>query len=596
MTSNLLPALIFMIGGLFIPFFRGRAKSVYMMAIPVAGFINLLLIPMGEHHLVSFGDLNLVLLQVDRLNLMFGYIYHIIALITVIYILNFKNNVEYVAGFIYAGAALGAVFAGDFFSFFVFWEMLTIGSVMLIWARKTKSAQAAGFRYLLVHAFGGLVLLAGIVLHFTQTGSLEMLPISLSNLSSYLIFLGIGINCAWPILHPWLTDAYPEATIGGTVFLSAFTTKTAVYALARLYPGTEALIWIGVGMAAFPIFYAVIENDLRRVLAYSLINQVGFMVVGIGIGTELAINGACAHAFNDILFKGLLFMSMGAVIYRTGKIKATDLGGLYKSMPWTCLFCCIGAASISAFPLFSGFVSKSMVMSAAAEGSHIAGQGSWVFVWLVLLFASAGVFHHAGIKIPFFAFFGHDGGHRVKEAPLNMLIAMGIAAFLCIFIGVYPKPLYDILPFPVEYHPYTISHVLSQTELLFFSALAFTLLLLAGIYPAEIRALNVDSDWIYRKLGKNLYAAFDRILNPLNTWCESIVKSITSGTALFFRDAGTKLSLFAAVNFWLLMGYRDKRLEIKKRRLSDDILQGTIPIGIGAAVAIFFIFLMFKII
>jgi multicomponent Na+:H+ antiporter subunit D len=596
MTSNLLPALIFMIGGIFIPFFRGRAKSVYMMVIPVAGFINLLLIPMGEHHLVSFGDLNLVLLQVDRLNLMFGYIYHIIALITVIYILNFKNNVEYVAGFIYAGAALGAVFAGDFFSFFVFWEMLTIGSVMLIWARKTKSAQAAGFRYLLVHAFGGLVLLAGIVLHFTQTGSLEMLPISLSNLSSYLIFLGIGINCAWPILHPWLTDAYPEATIGGTVFLSAFTTKTAVYALARLYPGTEALIWIGVGMAAFPIFYAVIENDLRRVLAYSLINQVGFMVVGIGIGTELAINGACAHAFNDILFKGLLFMSMGAVIYRTGKIKATDLGGLYKSMPWTCLFCCIGAASISAFPLFSGFVSKSMVMSAAAEGSHIAGQGSWVFVWLVLLFASAGVFHHAGIKIPFFAFFGHDGGHRVKEAPLNMLIAMGIAAFLCIFIGVYPKPLYDILPFPVEYHPYTISHVLSQTELLFFSALAFTLLLLAGIYPAEIRALNVDSDWIYRKLGKNLYAAFDRILNPLNTWCESIVKSITSGAALFFRDAGTKLSLFAAVNFWLLMGYRDKRLEIKKRRLSDDILQGTIPIGIGAAVAIFFIFLMFKII
>jgi multicomponent Na+:H+ antiporter subunit D len=596
MTSNLLPALIFMIGGLFIPFFRGRAKSIYMMAIPVAGFINLLLIPMGEHHLINFGDLKLVLLHIDRLNLMFGYIYHIISLITVIYILNFKNNVEYVAGFLYAGAALGAVFAGDFFSFFVFWEMLTIGSVMLIWARKTKSAQAAGFRYLLVHAFGGLVLFAGIVLQFTQTGSLEMLPIALSSLSSYLIFFGIGINCAWPILHPWLTDAYPEATIGGTVFLSAFTTKTAVYALARLYPGTEALIWIGVGMAAFPIFYAVIENDLRRVLAYSLINQVGFMVVGIGIGTELAINGACAHAFNDVLFKGLLFMSMGAVMYRTGKIKATDLGGLYKSMPWTCLFCCIGAASISAFPLFSGFVSKSMVMSAAAEGSHLAGQGSWVFVWLVLLFASAGVFHHAGIKIPFFAFFGHDAGHRVKEAPMNMLIAMGIAAFLCIFIGVYPKPLYDILPFPVAYHPYTISHVLSQTELLFFSALAFTLLLLAGIYPAEIRALNVDSDWIYRKLGKTLYTAFDKVLNPLNTWCESIVRGVTSGTALFFRDAGTKLTLFAAVNFWLLMGYRDKRLEIKKRRLSDDILQGTLPIGIGAAVAISFILLIFKLI
>ncbi len=593
MTSNYLPALIFMLGGFLIPFFKGRAKSVYMLLIPVVGFINLIYIPMGEHHLMAFGDFNLVLLNIDRLNLVFGYIYHIIAFITVIYILNFKNDVEYVAGFFYSGAALGAVFAGDLFTFFIFWEMLTVGSVMLIWARKTKSAQAAGMRYLLVHAFGGLVLLAGIVFHYTETGSLEMTVMTLGNWSSYLMFFGIGINCAWPLLHPWLTDAYPEATIGGTVFLSAFTTKTAVYALARLYPGTEQLIWIGVGMAAFPIFYAVIENDLRRVLAYSLINQVGFMVVGIGIGTELAINGAVAHAFNDVLFKGLLFMSMGAVMYRTGKINATDLGGLYKSMPWTCLFCCVGAASISAFPLFSGFVSKSMVMSAAAQSSHIAGQGALVFVWLVLLFASAGVFHHAGIKIPFFAFFGHDAGHRVKEAPMNMLIAMGIAAFLCIFIGTYPKPLYDILPFPVDYQPYTISHVLTQTQLLFFSALAFTLLLMGGIYPAEQRAINVDSDWFYRKSARGLYAMLDDVLNPLNAWCESMVRGLASFVADFFRNAGSKLALFLSVNLWLLQGYRGKHLAIKKERLNNDILQGTLPIGIGAAAAISFILLIF---
>lgn len=596
MTTSIFPAFIFMIGGFFIPFFRGRAKSVYMLLLPVVGFINLLYLPMGDLHQVGFGEFNLVLLHVDRLNLLFGYIFHIISFITVIYILNFKNNVEYVAGFFYAGAALGAVFAGDLFSFFVFWEMLTIGSVMLIWARKTPSAQAAGFRYLLVHAFGGLVLLAGIVFHFTQTGSLEMSKLTLSGLPSYLMFIGIGINCAWPVLHPWLTDAYPEATIGGTVFLSAFTTKTAVYALARLFPGTEALIWIGVGMAAFPIFYAVIENDLRRVLAYSLINQVGFMVVGIGIGTELSINGACAHVFNDVLFKGLLFMSMGAVMYRTGKINATDLGGLYKSMPWTCLFCCVGAASISAFPLFSGFVSKSMVMEAAASGSHIAGQDAYIIVWLILLFASAGVFHHAGIKIPFFAFFGHDAGHRVKEAPKNMLIAMGIAAVLCVGIGTYPKPLYDILPFPVDYHPYTISHVLSQTQLLFFSALAFTLLLLSGIYPAEMRAINVDSDWIYRKLGRSVYTAFDNVLNPLNTWCETLVRSFAAGVARFFGGAGANVSLFIAVNFWLLIGYRDKRLEIKKHRLYNDVLQGTLPIGIGAAVTVTFILFLYVLI
>src|SRR5690606_9239804 len=254
-----------------------------------------------------------------------------------------------------------------------------------------------------------------------------------------LILLAFGIKCCFPGLHTWLTDAYPEATPTGAVFLSAFTSKLAVYALARGFAGTEELIWIGTVMAAFPIFYAVIENDLRRVLAYSMNNQLGFMVVGIGIGTELGINGAVAHAFADILFKALLFMSMGAVLFRTGTANGSELGGLYKSMPWTTGFCMVGAASISAFPLFSGFVTKSMIMaSAAAEG--------YTGVWLVLLFASAGVFHHAGIKIPYFAFFAHDSGIRCKEAPINMLLAMGIAAALCMAIGMVPGALYALLP------------------------------------------------------------------------------------------------------------------------------------------------------
>jgi len=345
-----------------------------------------------------------------------------------------------------------------------------------------------------------------------------------------------------------LVDAYPEATIGGVVFLSAFTTKTAVYALARAFPGEEPLIWIGAGMAAFPIFFAVIENDLRRVLAYSLINQVGFMVVGIGIGTELAINGAVAHAFNDILFKGLLFMSVGAVMYRTGKVNATDLGGLYRCMPFTCLFCIVGAASISAFPLFSGFVSKSLVMSAAAH-EHL-----WI-VWFILLFAAAGVFHHAGIKIPFFTFFGHDSGLRVKEAPMNMLIAMGIAAFLCVFIGTFPQYLYDLLPFQVDYEPYTYGHVMGQLQLLFFSAMAFTLLLLAGIYPAEIRAINVDFDWFYRKGAAMVYLILDNGLNGINRWVNNTfavkgVKSVDN----FFADGPARIILWVIKPFWQMSG------------------------------------------
>ena len=582
MSNPILPAAIFIIGGLLIPLFKGRLKSYYMLMLPVLGLLNLIYMPMGSYLSIHFLDFELVLLKVDRLSLLFGYIFHIISFVTVIYILHVRNDVEYTAGFIYAGAALGTIFAGDLLSFFIFWEMLTVGSVMLIWARRTKAAMAAGFRYLLVHVFGGLVLLAGIVMYINGRGSIEFGYIGLSTMATYFIFIGIGINCAWPFLHTWLTDAYPEATIGGTVFLSAFTTKTAVYALARAFPGAEPLIWIGVVMAAFPIFYAVIENDLRRVLAYSLINQVGFMVVGIGIGTELAINGATAHAFNDILFKGLLFMSMGAVMHRTGKINATDLGGLYKSMPWTAAFCIVGAASISAFPLFSGFVSKSMVMDAAAHDHMVA-------VWLVLLFASAGVFHHAGIKIPFFAFFGHDAGHRVEEAPLNMLIAMGITAFLCVFIGTFPQiSLYKILPYAVDYVPYTASHVTAQTQLLFFSALAFTLLLMAGIYPAEIRALNIDADWFYRKGGLLFYRIMDNVLNGLNKGVEQLfVTRFIGGLAGFVKHLPARLFAKICWPFWQT-AFEAGDKEAIRENLLKKAQSGFYPVGIiGLFIALY---------
>ena len=509
------PAFIYILGALIVPLLRGRVKSAYMLILPIISFFFLISTQVGTAWEIDFLGFDLVPFKVDRLSLVFGYIFHLISVIGIIYTLSIRSDLEYVAGLVYAGSALGVVFAGDLFTFFVFWEMLTVSALWLIWAKRTKASQAAGFRYLMVHVFGGLVLLAGIIMYISEQKSISLGFIGLHSPATYCIFIGMGINAAWPLLHTWLTDAYPESTVGGAVFLSAFTTKTAVYALARTFPGTEPLIWIGAVMTAFPIFFAVIENDMRRVLSYSLINQVGFMMVGIGIGTELSINGAAAHAFAHILYKSLLFMSMGAVIFRTGKINATDLGGLYKSMPWTALFCSIGAASISAFPLTSGFVSKSMVLDAAAHG-HMS------IIWLTLLFASAGVFHHSGIKIPFFAFFSHDAGHRVKEAPPSMLIAMGIAAFFCIFLGVYPKFLYSILPYPVDFVPYTAPHVLSQLQLLMFSALAFTLLLRSGIYPAEIRAINLDTDLIYRKGGRLFYQVMDKGLNAFNSAAEQV--------------------------------------------------------------------------
>lgn len=487
------PFVPFFIGALIVSFTRGMLRSVIMLAIPIASALHLWMIPEGIHLQFTFFDYQLIPYRIDRLSLLFGYVFHIAALIGIIYSLHLRDTMQQVSAMLYAGSGLGAVFAGDLLTLFIFWELLAFTSVFLIWARRTERSYVAGMRYLIIQVLSGVILLAGTIFYAIENNTLEFGYIGLNGVAGWLIFIAFGIKCAFPMAHNWLTDAYPEATVTGAVFLSAFTTKVAVYALARAYPGTELLVYIGAAMTCFPIFFAVIENDLRRVLAYSLINQVGFMVVGIGIGTALAVNGAVAHAFNDVIFKGLLFMSMGAVLHMTGRINGSELGGLYKTMPKTTILCIVGAASISAFPLFSGFVSKSMVMSAALEEGF-----DWV--WLMLLFASAGVFHHAGIKIPYFAFFAHDSGIRASDPPKNMLVAMAIAAGLCLAIGIYPQALYSLLPYDTGYNPYDATHVLAQTQLLFFSALAFVWLNLKGLYPPELRSTNLDFDWVYRRV------------------------------------------------------------------------------------------------
>ena len=510
MIDSFPPGWLLIFGGLLVPLFRGRLRSAYMLLLPALGFLQLLLLPHGELLQVSIFDYSLTPVRVDPLSLVFGYIFHIAAFLGMIFALRVKDCGQHVAAFVYAGSAIGAVFAGDLITLFVYWEIAAISSVFLIWARRSERSHRAGMRYLIFQIASGVLLLAGTLAHFYQTGSLAFDYLGINSMGGTLILIAFGIKCAFPLLHNWLEDAYPEATVTGTVFLSSFTTKMAVYALARGFPGTEQLIWIGAMMAAFPIFYAVIVNDLRRVLTYSMNNQLGFMVVGVGIGTELALNGAVAHAFADILFKGVLFMSMGAVLLRTGTVKGSELGGLYKSMPWTATFCIVGAASISAFPLFSAFATKSMILSATAENHY-------AFVYFVLLFASAGVFHHSGIKIPYFAFFGHDSGIRCKEAPRNMLIAMGLAASLCIGIGVFPGVLYNILPFPVDYEPYTVTHVITQLQLLFWSAVAFAWLNWVGLYPPELRSVNLDSDWIVRRLVPRMFGPVTRAFARLWT-------------------------------------------------------------------------------
>lgn len=522
------PFLPLLIGSIAAIFLRGHLRSAIMLLAPIWGALQLAGLEHGIYWSMDFMGYQLEPVRVDKLSIMFGYLFHLAAFIAVIYALHVKDTLQHVAGLSYAASALGAVFAGDLLTLFVFWEMLALTSVFLIWARRTDRAYGAGMRYIIMKVLSGVLLLAGALIFIKHTGSARFTEIGLDHdgalsLGAWLIFIAFGIKCAFPFLHNWLTDAYPEATPTGTIFLASFTTKVAVYALARGFPGTELLVWIGVTMACFPIFFAVIENDLRRVLAYSLINQVGFMVVGIGIGTSLALNGAVAHAFNDVIFKGLLMMTMGAVLHMTGRINGSELGGLYKSMPKTTILCIVGAASISAFPLFSGFVSKSMIMSAAvAQGYDV--------VWLLLLFAAAGVFHHAGIKIPYFAFFAHDSGIRTTEPPKNMLLAMAIAAGLCIVIGTFPaQTVYALLPWEATYQPYDITHVLTQLQLLFFSALAFVWLNKKNLYPPELPSTNLDADWLYRKWAPSyivpFYLSLVDIKEKFGKWVHELVSA-----------------------------------------------------------------------
>ncbi|MBT3482809.1 MAG: Na(+)/H(+) antiporter subunit D [Opitutales bacterium] len=589
MNNPLPPQLIILIGGLLIPLFKGKLRLVYMLALPLFAFFNYLKLEEGIYWTYSFLSFDLVLGRVDKLSLIFLNVFIVITVIAVIYNSHVKGKMEHFSGFLYAGSAMGVILAGDLITFFIFWELLTVGAAFLILVRKSSRSLGAATRYLLVHVVGGLVLLAGIVLYINENGSADFGHIGLNGISSYFIFFGFGVNCAWPIVHSWLSDTYPESTAGGIIFMATFTTKAAIYALLRGFPGEPSLVWIGVGMATFPIFYAVIENDLRKVLAYSLINQVGFMVVGIGIGTGLSMNGSAAHVYSDILFKGLLFMSVGAVMHQTGKVKATELGGLFKSMPFTGTCCMIGAASISAFPLFSGFVSKSIIMSSAAEGNR-------PIVWLALLFASAGVFHHAGIKIPFFAFFSHDSGIRVKEAPINMRIAMGITAVGCIAIGIFPdQTIYPLLPFEAPvYEPYTLAHVTGQTLLLLFSALAFTLLLLGGIYPAEIRAINIDSDWIYRKGGKAFYAVMDKSLNYINALAyKSLIAGVTNNLCKMAKEGPTRAMILILTPIWEVSGVSAEQQTDLKKNLRNHVENGVFPIGITAFLSVVLLGILF---
>ncbi len=496
------PALILMVGALLLPLVPARLKKGWLLLVPVLVFARVMSLTHGSFAHVQFLGWDLVFGRVDRLSQVFGYIMSLMCILGTLYGMHVKDDKQHIAAWFYVAGSIGAIYAGDFATLFLFWELMAFSSVFLVWFRGRKESLPAGLRYLLVHVAGGLFLLGGLVWHCNTVGSWEFgaLDVHHPTPAIWLILAGFILNAAVPPLHAWLPDAYGEATFNGSVFMCAFTTKTAVYALCRGFAGMEILVPLGVIMALYGVVYAVLENDCRRLLAYHIISQVGYMVAGVGLGTEMAINGACAHAFAHILYKGLLFMGCGAVLHMTGESKFTELGGLWKKMPWTFVFTLIGGLSISAFPLFSGFVSKSMIVSAGFE-EHKRWAG------FLLLLASSGTFLHTGLKVPYFIWFGKNRPRqevwdRAAESPWNMNLAMAAASVLCIFIGCYTPYLYKMLPYPEEamkYVPYTSYHISETMQILLFTGLGF-FLLLKKLVPDP--TISLDLDWPYRMGGR----------------------------------------------------------------------------------------------
>lgn len=499
------PAFILLIAAVLICLVKGHGRTTVILVAPIITLWAIWQIPDGVQSTIQFLSYNIEPVEGSPVRRLFATIFAIMVFVGGLYSFRVARWYELAAAFAYAAGAIGVCFAGDLITMFVYWELMAIFSTIVVWCGGTPGARAAGLRYAIMHLLGGVVLKVGIEGVIVGTGSIQIQPMLATDFSTWMILIGILINAAAPPVSAWLADAYPESTPTGSVFLSAFTTKTAVLALILLFPGEPVLIGIGLFMVMYGIIFALLENDVRRILAYSVVNQVGFMVVAVGIGTEMALNGATAHAFAHIIYKALLFMSAGVVIYRTGKNKCMELGGLFRTMPLTCICGIIGALAISSFPLTSGFTTKSMISQAAVDGNLM-----WVY--MALTAASAGVFLHAGIKFPWYVFFQKDSGLRPKDAPWNMGLAMIIFASLCIGLGIFPEYLYGLLPYPVDYQPYTVGKVLFYLQLLLFSGLAFFVLL-----PLMKRTMTIslDTDWLWRRAAVSLVKLIEQVLKSI---------------------------------------------------------------------------------
>ncbi len=570
------PFLWFFLGASLLYLLPHKGRGVLRISVALLAFLSLLRFWEWEGMGARIFGLELSFGQVDKLSLVFGYVFVIIALGGFLYSLHVKEKGEHFWAMFYAGSALGAVFSGDLISLYLFWELMAISAVFIIWSNKTPEALKAGYRYLLVHLFGGALLLSGILLHFHETGNLAFSgAFEETSLGRNLILMSFMLNAAVPPLHAWLPDAYPEASPTGAIYLTAYTTKSAVYVLLRAFPGEAILTWFGAIMALYGVVWAIIQNDIRRLLSYHIVSQVGYMVAGVGIGTSLSMSGSAAHAFTHILYKALLFMGTGSVIYATGRRLMTELEGrgLFKLLPWAFFPYMVGAFSISSVPLFSGFISKPMIVEACKEEGHL-------IPYLLLHLASIGTWLCTAFKLPYYTWFGNkkeEVSISVSPLPLSMKAGMAFLSFLCVLFGLWPSLLYRLLPYPFEFSPYEKKHLIESLQLLSSSALSVWLLIR---YLAPSDKITLDTDWLYRK-GALVFFTFCGGIYGLRMALQEKMKDVVS----FFELLG-------------LNPFELKRIKQRKPVSPYNPNRYRFPVGIGILIftIVFFITVLLLII
>ncbi|NLC71262.1 MAG: Na(+)/H(+) antiporter subunit D [Desulfuromonadaceae bacterium] len=591
MTNDLWihPSALFLTGALLLPLFRGKARKAFLLLVPLAAFVVVITLQDGIHGSVNFLEWGMSFGRVDALSRIFAFIMALMGFIGTLFALQVRNNVEHVAAWVYVAGSLGVILAGDYLALFLFWELMAFSSVFLVWARKTPASLAAGFRYLLIHGLGGIILLTGIVLHQQAAGgNFSFVPMDVTRLGAggWLILIGFLLNAAAPPLHAWMPDAYGEGTPSGSVVMSAFTTKTAVYALIRGFTGLPLLLPLGVFMVLFGVIYAMLQNDARRLLAYHIISQVGYMVAGIGIGSGLAVSGACAHAFVNVLYKSLLFMGTGSILSMTGKSKFSELGGLYRKMPRTLVYTLIGGLSISAFPLFAGFVTKAMIVTAAFD-KH------FLFYAFLLSLASSGTFLSTTLKLTYLIWFGDSRCsektlEKAADPPGNMEAAMALTAFLCIFVGCYYPFLYNMLPYPFTYNPYSAYHLSETFQFMFFTVVGF-FLMLPMFAPKPY--LSLDWDWFYR-IGARYFLRFMNFCFSRKETAgqaprpslEETIDRLLDYPGDFFRKAMLMASFLAT-------GFMPSLANVREDPRSW-LRNAAFPVGLSVFMAVFFLAVM----